>query len=171
MKRYEYSDNFNHSKHRAQEWKREHKAGGFKCSHCKQFVIMNDIMGTANRNHCTMCLWSKHVDEAKGDRRATCNGGMEPIALTLKHEGRNRIGEIMVIHLCSLCQKISINRIARDDPEHKILEIFYQSFSLGYQTRQRLQETGINALGRVDEQAVNLQLFGAAASKMLPRYT
>jgi hypothetical protein len=74
-----------------------------------------------------MCLWSKHVDEAKGDRRASCLGGMEPIGLTFKHEGHGKVGEIMLIHHCSVCEKISINRIARDDPEHKILGIFNQS--------------------------------------------
>lgn len=65
MKRYEDSDYFNYDKYRAQEWKREHDAGGFKCSHCKQFVVINDIMGTVNRNHCSWCLWSRHVDEVK----------------------------------------------------------------------------------------------------------
>src|SRR3984885_5895723 len=120
MKRYENS-RFDHDKYRAKQWHSEHKAGGFRCSHCKQFVVINDIMGTANRNHCNMCLWSKHVDETKGDRRSSCNGGMIPIGLTFKHEGYGRIGEMMLIHLCSSCQKISINRVARDDPEHKIL--------------------------------------------------
>ena len=160
MKRYEHSDDFNDDKHRTQEWRREHNAGGFKCSHCKQFVVINDIMGTANRNHCNGCLWSKHVDEAKGDRRAICNGGMEPIGLTFKHEGRSKIGEIMLIHLCSTCQKISINRIARDDPECKVLDVFYHSFGLGDQIKHRLGKVGIDLLGRANEEEVNVQLFG-----------
>lgn len=160
MKRYEDSDYFNYDKYKAQEWKREHDAGGFKCSHCKQFVIINDSMGTANRNHCNWCLWSKHVDEVKGDRRATCKGGMEPIGLTFKHEGRGKIGEIMLIHLCSSCSKISINRIARDDPEHKVVDIFYQSLDLETQTKQRLNKAGIDSLERADTEEINLQLFG-----------
>lgn len=32
MKRYEYSDNFNYEKYKAQEWNREHKAGGFNAA-------------------------------------------------------------------------------------------------------------------------------------------
>jgi len=160
MKRYEYSDNFNHNKHKAQEWNRELKAGGFKCSHCKLFVVINDIMGTANRNHCNVCLWSKHVDEAKGDRRSTCQGGMEPIGLTFKHEGYNRIGEIMLIHLCSVCQKISINRVARDDPEYKIFEIFEQSHHLSDSLRTRLSKNDIYLLGKQDRQELSIQLFG-----------
>lgn len=161
MKRYGNNLEYNSAKkHQAREWKREHDAGGFRCSHCKQFVVINDIMGTANRNHCNWCLWSKHVDETKGDRHATCNAGMEPIGLTFKHEGHNRIGEIMLIHLCSVCQKISINRIARDDPEHKVLDVFYQSLNLESQTKQRLNKASIDLLERADTEEVNIQLFG-----------
>lgn len=161
MKRYGDSSNFNVEKRKTQEWKQEHKAGGFRCSHCRQFVVINDLMGTANRNHCNMCLWSKHVDEAKGDRRATCNGGMEPIGLTFKHEGYNRIGEIMLTHLCSVCQKISINRIARDDPEHKIVEVFSESFSLNDDIKQRLDTAGIYLLTEADKPELSIQLFGS----------
>ncbi|HUD10214.1 MAG TPA: RNHCP domain-containing protein [Candidatus Saccharimonadales bacterium] len=160
MKRYEYSDDFNHDKYKAQEWKREHNAGGFRCSHCKQFVIINDIMGTVNRNHCNWCLWSKHVDEAKGDRLATCHGGMEPIGLTFKHEGQGKIGEIMLIHLCSVCDKVSINRIARDDPEQYVLDIFHRSLDLKDEIKQSLYKAGIDLLERNDTEEVNIQLFG-----------
>lgn len=160
MKRYKYSDAFNYDKHRAQERKREHSAAGFKCSHCKQFVVINDIMGTANRNHCNWCLWSKHVDIDKGDRRSSCHGGMEPIGLTFKHEGLGRIGEVMLIHLCSLCQKISINRIARDDPEYKILEVFEGSFDLSDQAKQRIDTHDIYLLTSRDAQELSTQLFG-----------
>lgn len=162
MKRYrnKYSDDFNFEKYRAQEWNREHKAGGFKCSHCKQFVIINGIMGTANRNHCNICMWSRHVDETKGDRRSTCKGGMEPIGLTFKHEGYNRIGEIMLIHLCSSCQKISINRVARDDPEYKIYQIFTGSLGLDSALKLRLEKAGIYLMGEVDSEELSIQLFG-----------
>ncbi len=160
MKRYGYSRDFNYEKYRAREWNKEHKAGGFKCSHCNRFVVINDIMGTTNRNHCNVCLWSKHVDETKGDRRSTCNGGMEPIGLTFKHEGYNRIGEIMLIHLCSSCQKISINRIARDDAEHFILEIFDRSFGLSTAIMRRLAGQGVYLLDELDRHQVNTQLFG-----------
>lgn len=160
MKRYEYSDDFNYDKYRAQEWKREHDAGGFRCSHCKQFVVINDRMGTANRNHCNWCLWSKHVDESKGDRLANCHGGMEPIGLTFKHEGRGKIGEIMLIHLCSGCQKISINRVARDDPEHTILGVFNYSFNLSVTLRSRLSKNDIYLLSEQDRQELSTQLFG-----------
>ena len=160
MKRYEYWDDFNFEKHKAQDWKREHKAGGFKCSHCRQFVVINDIMGTANRNHCNLCLWSKHVDENKGDRRSNCNSGMEPLGLTFKHEGYNRIGEIMLIHLCSTCQKISINRVARDDEENIILDVFNRSLCLRSDIKSMITAADIYLLLETDKQELIRQIFG-----------
>jgi len=160
MKRYGNSLRFDAKKHREQEWKREHDAGGFRCSHCKKFVIINDIMGTANRNHCNWCFWSKHVDESKGDRRATCGDGMRPIGLTFKREGYDRIGEVMFIHLCLGCQKISINRIARDDPEDQILNIFQQSLKLNGTLKSRIVNEDIYLLSEADEQELSVQLFG-----------
>ena len=160
MKRYEYSDDLNHDKYKALQWHSEHKSGGFKCSHCKQFVVINGIMGTANRNHCNICLWSKHVDETKGDRLATCKGGMEPIGLTFKHEGYGKVGEIMLIHLCSVCQKLSINRIARDDPEHMILDVFNVSLEVHEARRSKLDANGIYLLSEQDEKLLSIQLFG-----------
>jgi hypothetical protein len=123
-------------------------------------VVINEIMGTVNRNHCNACLWSKHVDEAKGDRRATCNSGMEPIGLTFKHEGYKKIGEVMLIHFCLGCQKISINRIARDDSEYKILETLNASFSLNDALKNRLSGNDIYLLTESDNQELSVQLFG-----------
>jgi hypothetical protein len=147
-------------KHREQEWKREHDAGGFKCSHCKQWVSINGYMGTANRNHCPLCLWSKHVDEQKGDREATCLGGMRPIGLTFKHEGRERQGELMLVHECAGCQKLSINRIARDDTNDGILAIYNASYA-DHQLSGTLEQQGVYLLGVDDEREVSVQLFGS----------
>lgn len=152
----EYSDN---EKKKEQEWKKEHDAGGFKCSHCKQWVIINGYMGTVNRNHCTSCLWSKHVDENKGDRRATCHGGMRPIGLTFKHEGAGRQGEIMLVHECAQCGSVSINRIAGDDDNEKIVSVY--DGSCGNQSlRAELKKQGIRMLAGEDEGEVHTQLFG-----------
>lgn len=134
--------------------------GGFTCSHCKQWVVINPYIGTANRNHCNWCFWSKHVDIRKGDRRAVCKAGMRPIALTFKHEGFGREGELMIVHQCAHCQKISINRIARDDPEYLVLELFAESQRLDGQVRERLLQEGIAYLDADDEKAVRRQLFG-----------
>lgn len=151
---------FDYEKYRKQERLREEKSGGFRCSHCRQWVAIHDLMGSKNRNHCNICFWSKHVDEMKGDRRATCLGGMMPIGLTFKHEGVNKQGEIMLIHLCCGCQKISINRVVRDDPEPTILDIFNASLNLDGVMRTRLKNQGVYLLSVKDRTEVRAQLFG-----------
>lgn len=157
MKHY---NSFNSKKYREQSWRKEHNSGGFKCSHCKQFVVINAQMGTANRNHCNICLWSRHVDEEKGDRKATCRAGMEPIGLTFKHEGYNKLGEIMLIHVCQGCTKLSINRIARDDPEFLILSIFEDSIESRIDIAKRLEANGIYLATENDRRVIDVQLFG-----------
>lgn len=157
--------NSTHGYHRANKhekwcWKNEQNTGGFTCRHCKRFVPINTVMGTTNRNHCAVCLWSRHVDNSKGDRLATCHGGMKPIGLTFKHEGYDRQGELMLIHLCSLCSKLSINRIARDDDEMRLLEVFERSIGLGTAVAVKLQCSGIRLLTAKDRKAVYLQLYG-----------
>lgn len=147
-------------KRRYQEWLREHKAGGFRCSHCRQFVVINDMMGTANRNHCNICLWSRHVDTDKGDREADCLGGMQPIGLTFKHEGLGKQGEVMLIHLCSLCQKVSINRIARDDLEQDVLSVFEMSIDMDARTKVTLRAQDVVPLSESDRGELHIQLFG-----------
>lgn len=139
---------------------RQEQDGGFKCSHCKTWTVINQYMGTANRNHCNVCLWSRHVDTKKGDRRATCQAGMRPIGLTFKHEGQNRQGEIMLIHVCAGCPKISINRIAADDADDQILAIFEASLSMLPEDRSRLQQANILLAGEQDRQSILNQLFG-----------
>lgn len=147
-------------KRKEQQWKYEHNAGGFRCSHCKQWVVINDFMGTANRNHCNICLWSKHVDEKKGDRKALCHSGMKPIGLTFKNEGYGKQGESMLIHLCSVCNKVSINRIAGDDFTDVIIEVFEQSKNIDEDLKARLVAEDIYLLDENDRQELFIQLFG-----------
>lgn len=45
-----------------------------------------------------------------GDRKADCPGGMEPIAVTVRGEGR-----WMLIHRCTRCGRLRLNRTAADD--------------------------------------------------------
>jgi len=100
----------------------------FNCLNCGK-LISEEALGTKNRNHCPSCLYSLHVDIEAGDRKCECQGLMEPIGLTFKKEGidkygKERQGEIMLIHRCVKCNHISINRIAGDDDSEMILEIF-----------------------------------------------
>lgn len=98
------------------------RAETFRCQHCGADVPLM-VWGSENRNHCPLCLWSRHVDEAIGDRRATCLASMEPVGLTLKKGG----GELMVIHRCCGCDKLNKNRLGGDDNEVIVLNLLEKS--------------------------------------------
>lgn len=118
----------------------------FKCENCNK-TISTMAVGTKNRNHCPHCLWSKHVDKDIGDRQANCKGLMKPIGLTNKKDG-----EIMLIHQCVKCGKISTNRIAGDD-EVEIIEKVFKS-----QDTQKIIESKL--IPFIDESELKLQLHG-----------
>lgn len=157
MKRNGYSTD---TKNRYKKIRQEEKAGGFKCAHCKCWVVINPFIGTANRNHCNYCLWSRHVDSKKGDRKEKCRGGMRPVGLTFKHEGFGRQGELMLIHECAFCSHLSINRIAADDWNDHIVAVFDYSQRMDSLLMRRLKERGIAVLGKVDEGEMRTQLYG-----------
>lgn len=139
---------------------------GFKCSYCQGWVITSKSIGTRNRNHCPICLWSKHVDDQKpGDRKSTCRAVMEPKGLTFKKEGidkygQERQGEIMLIHKCAGCGKFSINRIAADDNASRILELLDDPSGAHLEDKPGLEKAGILLLTKDSRQQVNLQLYG-----------
>ena len=138
----------------------------FICSHCERKVFYDRSIGTKHRNHCPYCLWSKHVDlDESGDRKSACQDEMEPISLTFKQEGitkygKAKQGELMLIHQCLKCNKISINRLAADDNSQVILEVFEKSKQLNTETINRLAEEGIKILLEQDKQEILIQLYG-----------
>lgn len=137
----------------------------FLCIFCKHIVEENKIMSTAHRNHCNYCLWSKHVDNQKGDRKAECSGIMKPIGITLKKEGKDkygkeRRGEIMLIHECTICRKYNINRIAADDNNNKIMEVFNESLDLSEKEKNAICKNYINLLGPEDRDVIKIGLLG-----------
>lgn len=160
MKRHKKRSRVNFERDRARQRTRE-LLGGFKCCNCRMQVVLHALMGTANRNHCNMCLWSKHVDEKKGDRKAVCQAGMKPVGLTFKVEGGGRTGEIMLIHTCTGCHKISINRIAADDIDYEIISLFRRSLGMEFALRRRLVGGGILPADKADLRSVVSQLYGA----------
>ena len=82
----------------------------FRCRRCGLDVPV-DAPGTAHRNHCPNCLWSRHLDDdSPGDREADCGALMEPIAITVRGGG-----EWVLIHRCSGCDELRLNRTAGDD--------------------------------------------------------
>lgn len=144
---------------------RQETAGDFVCLHCRRLVQVHMLLsGVRNRNHCPHCLSSRHLDlfEA-GDRLAACLGTMQPVALTLKHDGNKyavNSGELMLVHVCSECGKVSINRIAADDDNEMILQVFRASRSLESSVQISLAQSGIMPLGAQQEGLVRQRLWG-----------
>lgn len=140
--------------------------GDFKCAHCHTLVPSAHIVsGVNNRNHCPYCLWSCHLDlYAAGDRLSACKAPMKPVGLTMK-TGRNKYkrdtrGELMLIHQCSDCMIVSINRIAADDEPDTILRIFQESLTPGNAMYTLCQENGIAMLQAEEARLVQMQLYG-----------
>jgi hypothetical protein len=88
---------------------RRRGASSFRCRNCGLDVPMQ-APGTAHRNHCPSCLWSRHVDDVPGDRGAGCDAAMEPVAISSRRDG-----EWAIVHRCRGCRTVHVNRIAGDD--------------------------------------------------------
>ena len=69
----------------------------------------------------------------------------------------------MLIHECTECGSLSINRIAADDDPESILEVFNRSLQNSYQLRTRCEADGILMLGTEEGEVVRSQLFGQIA--------
>jgi len=144
--------------------------GGFKCGHCLAFVSSaHELSGVNNRNHCPYCLWSCHLDlYAAGDRLSACKAGMRPIGLTMK-SGRNKYrtesrGELMLIHECTECRAISINRIAADDDPSNIMAVFQESLAHQHQIKHVCNPLGIFPLNANDVEMIESQLYGQSTN-------
>src|SRR4030042_2158569 len=142
-------------------WERHPSKEVFTCRNCRAYVYTQPLIsGVQNRNHCPYCLWSRHVDLYQaGDRLSAGKAGMEPIGLTMKQRqtkyGYVSNGELMRIHRCSNCDRISINRIAADDLSVRLMEIFHASVGMDMNTRQRLQTSGIRMLQGTEDKLVS----------------
>jgi len=88
---------------------------GFVCVNCGKTVKKLEY---TSRNHCPYCLRSLHVDIIPGDRKNSCKGVLEPIAI----ENNSKKGYVIVFK-CSKCGEISRNKSADDDDFGKMLEI------------------------------------------------
>jgi hypothetical protein len=69
----------------------------------------------------------------------------------------------MLIHQCTECQTLSINRIAADDDSATVLAIFQTSLQPGHQIHALCQEYGIAMLKTEDKHLVYTQLYGHQA--------
>lgn len=82
----------------------------FKCGHCHAFIGPTP-WGGKHRNHCPLCLHSRHVDDDRpGDRASNCRASMAPVA-RFDRPG----GEPVLVHRCLGCDLERHNRLAADD--------------------------------------------------------
>lgn len=133
----------------------------FRCGNCVQMVFAEAAIGTTQRNHCNHCLWSLHVDTKPGNRASDCHARMEPVALTFKHDGNERLGDIMLVHSCKGCGEVNINRIAGDDSDFEIINVFERSLSLDKAAREMLSRKRIVPLQKEDREHLEIALYGA----------
>lgn len=98
-----------------------------------------------------------------GDRLSACKAAMEAIGLTLKITpkkfGTDR-GELMLIHRCVDCGKLSINRLAADDLSEEIAAVYHRSLSLGRSLREEIDRAGIHLLKKSDRRTFTSLLYG-----------
>ncbi len=132
---------------------RQARRPSFNCIQCKN-EVPTDATSTKHRNHCPICLWSRHVDVAIGDRRSHCQSAMEPIGLTIKRDG----GELMIVHRCVGCGTIGKNRIAGDDNHASITNLLIKSSELGVEVIEKLHKLGIELCD--DAELVEERLHG-----------
>jgi hypothetical protein len=151
--------------------------GDFRCENCHALVSSAQLLsGVNNRNHCPYCLWSCHLDlYAAGDRLSACKAPMKPIGLTMK-QGRNKYqreprGELMLVHECTDCKTLSINRIAADDDSDCVMAVFRESLDLGVQMHSSCHQSGILMLKVEDMKMVHTQLYGRAPEPSMIRWT
>ena len=146
--------------------KEEEQNRGFSCINCRKWIPVSKHNNTVNRNHCPHCLWSKHVDKTlAGDRLASCNSGMKPIGLTIKTPridkwGVEVKGEVMIVHECVACGKISINRILSQDLPEEIMSAFEASKNMDLEQKEKLKKDEIIVLEEQDREEVKKQIFG-----------
>lgn len=86
------------------------KVEDFSCENCGR-----DVKGDGYTNHCSHCLWSKHVDINPGDRASDCCGMMEP-------KSYEKSGEV-IIHQCQKCGLKKKNKMSGKDNFDKMLKV------------------------------------------------
>jgi len=86
----------------------------FVCDNCGTEVLK---LGYTSRDHCPVCLYSKHVDIYPGDRANTCLGLLEPINIE-KYKNTYKI-----IYKCLKCKATHKNIMANDDDMDMLIKV------------------------------------------------
>ena len=90
----------------------------FKCGRCRAFVGPT-VSGGRHRNHCPLCLTSRHVDDRRpGDRASPCRALMAPVGVFSRPKG-----EQVILHRCNGCGLERHNRVAADDHPLALLRL------------------------------------------------
>ncbi len=90
---------------------------------------------------------------------------MQPIAIAFKNYKVNPFtsrgnGELMVIHQCLNCGRVSPNRIAGDDSEYQILSILKESINLNENIAIQLKNLGLELITTINKEEALISLFG-----------
>lgn len=109
----------------------------FTCGNCGATV-----KGNGYTNHCSSCLYSKHVDVNPGDRASGCGALMKPIGIEMKK------GDYIIIHECIDCGHIKKNKRAPEDNFDTIVEISSGGKGLHKDASVSKQEPPITAKNR-----------------------
>ncbi|HEY0186965.1 MAG TPA: RNHCP domain-containing protein [Cellulomonas sp.] len=88
----------------------------FVCTRCGAHVPRHP--DGSYRNHCRVCLCSRHVDERPGDRASACGGVMVPYGVD--YSGKK--GWVL-LHRCEVCGHEGRNKTASDDDLDRILAL------------------------------------------------
>lgn len=83
----------------------------FVCENCGEAVT-----GNGYTDHCTKCLYSKHVDITPGDRASDCGGLMEPTNIMPSKGG------YVISYQCTRCMYTYNNKTADDDDISMFIE-------------------------------------------------
>lgn len=87
----------------------------FICENCGKQV---EPLGYTCRDHCPVCLHSKHVDINPGDRLEECQGSLEPVGLEID----SKKGYV-IIYRCKKCGKMKKNKAAKDDDMELLIRL------------------------------------------------
>lgn len=93
------------------------KDENFICENCGHAV---EKLNYTARDHCPVCLYSKHVDILPGDRMNTCHGLLRPIGIE-KFKDTYKI-----IYKCEKCGITHKNIMANDDDMNLIIKLSVQ---------------------------------------------
>lgn len=91
----------------------QRKIEDFVCENCRV-----EVKGDGYTNHCSKCLYSKHVDINPGDRKASCDGLMEPFEIEFEKD------EYVILHKCLICGHEKRNKTSEKDNKEEISRLY-----------------------------------------------